>query len=325
MRALVTGADGFIGSHLVQRLLADDVHVRALCLYNSSGHRGCLEQLPPEQLARLDVTFGDVRDYRSARESVDGMDLVFHLAALISVPYSYTAPVSFLDTNVAGTVNVLEAAREHAGIKVVNTSTSEVYGTPQTIPISESHPLRAQSPYAASKIGADQFCQSYARSFGLNVVTLRPFNTYGPRQSARAVIPAVLTQLLAGMRAIRLGNLTPRRDFTYVTDTVDGFVRMAAADLEPGSLVQLGVGHTVSIGDLLELCRELTGSSAEPELETQRLRPETSEVDVLLSNPERARQELGWVPTVSLREGLTRTIDDLKSSAELNRAGSYQK
>ncbi|SFJ88486.1 dTDP-glucose 4,6-dehydratase [Amycolatopsis sacchari] len=324
-RALVTGADGFIGSHLVQRLLADGVEVRALCLYNSDNRMGCLEQLSAEELARVEVIFGDIRDFRSARDAVAGVDVVFHLAALISVPYSYVAPVSFLHTNVSGTVNVLEAVREHEGVKMVHTSTSEVYGTPETVPISEAHPLRAQSPYAASKVAADQFCQSYARSFGVNVVTLRPFNTYGPRQSARAVIPTVLTQLLAGLPTIRLGSLRPQRDFTFVTDTVDGFVRMAETDLEPGSLVQLGVGSTVSIGDLVELCRELTGSDSRIEVEEQRIRPERSEVEILLSNPERARRELGWEPTVSLREGLMRTIDQLKAGPEIARAGSYQR
>ncbi|GAA4664473.1 MULTISPECIES: SDR family NAD(P)-dependent oxidoreductase [Amycolatopsis] len=324
-RALVTGADGFIGSHLVQRLIADGVAVRALCLYNSDNRMGCLERLSAEELARVEVIFGDIRDFRSARDAVAGVDVVFHLAALISVPYSYVAPVSFLHTNVSGTVNVLEAVREHEGVKMVHTSTSEVYGTPETVPISEAHPLRAQSPYAASKVAADQFCQSYARSFGVNVVTLRPFNTYGPRQSARAVIPTVLTQLLAGLPTIRLGSLRPQRDFTFVTDTVDGFVRMAETDLEPGSLVQLGVGSTVSIGDLVELCRELTGSDSRIEVEEQRIRPERSEVEILLSNPERARRELGWEPTVSLREGLMRTIDQLKAGPEIARAGSYQR
>src|ERR671918_324274 len=250
-RVLVTGADGFIGSHLVQRLLADGAKVRALCCYNSNGSRGWLDDLDVDGgNDGLETVLGDVRDAGMMRSLMDGVDIVFHLAALIAIPYSYQAPASFIETNVTGTLNVLEAVRQSGVERMIQTSTSEVYGTPREVPITETHPLCGRSPYAASKIAADQLCEAYARSYSTPVVILRPFNTYGPRQSARAVIPTILGQLLAGATEVRIGSLHPRRDFTYVSDTVDGFVRMALADLEPGTLVQLGTGRSVSIGEL---------------------------------------------------------------------------
>jgi NAD dependent epimerase/dehydratase len=322
---LVTGADGFIGSHLVERLAREGAEVSALCLYNSNGSYGWLDELPPELAARVHPRLGDIRDPRCVRDAVAGVDVVFHLAALIAIPYSYLAPASFVSTNVAGTLNVLEAARDAGTARVINTSTSEVYGTPETIPIRETHPLCAQSPYAATKIAADQLCESYARSFGTPVVTLRPFNTYGPRQSARAVIPTILGQLLAGATRVRLGSLTPRRDFTFVEDTVDGFVRLALAELSPGSLVQLGTGETVSVGDLFALCCQVTGCQAEVVTENQRVRPDGSEVRVLLSDPSRAKTVIGWGPRTSLREGLTRTARWLVPRVDLARAERYQR
>lgn len=322
---LVTGADGFIGSHLVERLLDEGADVRAFCLYNSNGSLGWLDKLEPERRARLDVRLGDVRDARFVREAVQGVDVVFHLAALIAIPYSYQAPQSFVDTNVSGTLNVLEAVRDAGTRRMVQTSTSEVYGTPETVPITEDHPLHGQSPYSATKIAADMLCESYARSFGTPVVTLRPFNTYGPRQSARAVIPTILGQLLAGAEEVRLGSLDPKRDFTYVADTVDGFVRMAQADLEPGSVVQLGTGRTVTIGDVFHACCEVTGSRAVPVVEEQRVRPERSEVQVLLSDPSRAAALLGWKPEVSLEEGLLRAADWLRGRVDATTAASYHR
>lgn len=273
MRALVTGADGFIGSHLVERLVGDGFEVRAFCVYNSQGSRGWLDGLDLD----IEVRLGDVRDAGLVTEAVRGADVVFHLAALIAIPHSCAAPASFVDTDVSGTLNVLEAVRAH----MVHTSTSEVYGTPRTVPITEGHPLVAQSPYRASKIAADKLCEAYARSFGVPVVTLRPFNTFGSRQSARAVTPTILGQLLAGAREVRLGNLEPRRDSTFVADTVDGFVRMARADLEPGEVVQLGTGRAVSVGELFDCCRQVTGADAAVVQDAQRVRPEVSLEDGL--------------------------------------------
>lgn len=303
---VVTGADGFIGSHLVERLVAEGAHVRALCQYNSHGSLGWLDALPEEVAGQVEVVLGDVRDPGLVRDLVGDHSVVFHLAALIAIPYSYLAPRAFVETNVLGTQNVLEAVRA-AGARMINTSTSEVYGTPDEVPIRETHPLKGQSPYSASKIAADMLCESYARSFDVAVATLRPFNTFGPRQSLRAVIPTVLAQLLAGAERIHLGSLSPRRDFTFVTDTVDGFVRAATVGLAPGEVLQLGTGTAVSVEELVSLCQQVVGVNAEVTTDEQRVRPEASEVQVLLSDPARAAQRLGWAPSVSLEEGLRRT------------------
>jgi UDP-glucose 4-epimerase len=306
-RVLVTGADGFIGSHLVERLVAEGAEVRALCLYTSQGTHGWLDEASPEIHDAIDLRLGDVRDAGLVRALVDGCDLVLHLASLIAIPYSYLAPTSFIETNVNGVLNLLEAVRA-TGATMINTSTSEVYGTPESVPITETHPLRAQSPYAASKIAADKLCESYAASYGVDVATLRPFNTYGPRQSMRAVIPTVLTQLLAGAKEVRLGNLTPRRDFTFVSDTVDGFVRAATVGMQPGEVVQLGTGRTVSVGEVVGLCRTVTGrEDAEVVVEDERVRPDGSEVEVLLSDPSVASDRFGWTPHVDLEDGLRAT------------------
>jgi UDP-glucose 4-epimerase len=324
---LVTGASGFIGSHLVERLLADGAKVRALCCYNSNGSRGWLDDLSrgATTAGGLETVLGDVRDAGLVRSLMDGVDTVFHLAALIAIPYSYQAPASFVDTNVTGTLNVLEAVR-HAGVaRMVHTSTSEVYGTPQRVPITESHPLCGQSPYAASKIAADQLCEAYARSYATPVVILRPFNTYGPRQSARAVIPTILRQLLAGVREIHLGSLHPRRDFTYVSDTVDGFVRIAQTDLAPGTLVQLGTGRSVSIGELLALCLVTADADVMPVTDPERVRPPRSEVEVLLSDPSRAADLLGWRPAVRLQNGLSETTRWLRNRVDPLVAGRYER
>ncbi|WP_281355182.1 SDR family NAD(P)-dependent oxidoreductase [Phytoactinopolyspora limicola] len=324
-RILVTGADGFIGSHLVERLLAEKADVTALCVYNSNGSYGWLDELRPDQLAQLDLRLGDIRDARAVRSAVQDVEVVFHLAALIAIPYSYQAPESFIDTNISGTLNVLEAVRDAGEVRLVNTSTSEVYGTPETVPITEEHPLRGQSPYSASKIAADQLCHAYACSFGVDVRTLRPFNTYGPRQSARAVIPTILGQLLTGAREVRLGSLWPRRDLTFVSDTVDGFIRMAVADLPPGSLVQLGTGEAVSIGELFDLCCAVTGVDATAVTDSQRLRPAASEVEVLLSEPSRAKEQLGWQATRTLADGLHETARWLAPRADVGQAARYHR
>jgi NAD dependent epimerase/dehydratase len=326
---LVTGSDGFIGSHVVERVLAAGGRVRAFCLYTSTGTHGWLDESPAfaQALAdgRAEVVLGDIRDPEYVAASVEGVDVVLHLAALIAIPFSYVAPRSYVETNVIGTLNVLEGVRRHGTPRMVNTSTSEVYGTPEHVPITEAHPLRGQSPYSASKIGADKMCESYALSFGTPVTTLRPFNTFGPRQSARAVIPTVLSQLLAGADELHLGDLTPKRDFTYVTDTAEGFVRAAVADLEPGSTIQLGTGRTVSVAEVVELCRVVTGSRARIVTDEQRIRPEGSEVQVLLSDPARAVAELGWSPTVSLEDGLAATAEWLRPRVDPTTAGRYHR
>ena len=322
---VVTGADGFIGSHLVERLLDEGAAVRAFCVYNSNGSLGWLDGLDAERRGALDVRLGDIRDAGFVRHAVQGADVVCHLAALIAIPYSYQAPVSFVETNVVGTLNVLEAVRDGAAGLLVNTSTSEVYGTPETVPIREGHPLRGQSPYSASKIAADKMCEAYALSFGVPVRTLRPFNTFGPRQSARAVIPTILSQLLVGAQTVRLGALSPRRDFTFVSDTVEGFLAIAAADLEPGATIHLGTGDAVSIGDLFALCCEVTGSSAEPVVDRERVRPTGSEVEVLQSDPSVAADRLGWKPSVSLADGLARTAAWLEGRVDAVQAAHYHR
>jgi NAD dependent epimerase/dehydratase len=322
---LVTGADGFIGSHLVERLIADGADVRAFCLYNSNGSAGWLDDSKIFRDSGSEPLLADIRDPEAVRHAVAGVDIVFHLAALIAIPYSYLAPRSFVDTNVSGTLNVLEAVRREGVTKMINTSTSEVYGTPETVPITEAHPLRGQSPYSATKIAADKLCESYALSFGTPVTILRPYNTFGPRQSARAVIPTILSQLLAGARTIRLGAVTPRRDFTFVADTCDGFVRAAAADLEPGTVVQLGTGRTVSIGETFDLCRSVLGVDAEVVTDEQRVRPAGSEVEILQSDPSLAQSLLGWTPQVSLEDGLARTAEWLRPRVDPTLAGRYQR
>ena len=322
---LVTGADGFIGSHLVERLITDGADVRAFCLYNSNGSAGWLDDSKIFRESGSEPLLADIRDPEAVRHAVSGVDIVFHLAALIAIPYSYLAPRSFVDTNVTGTLNVLEAVRTQGVAKMINTSTSEVYGTPETVPITESHPLRGQSPYSATKIAADKLCESYALSFDTPVTILRPYNTFGPRQSARAVIPTILSQLLAGASTIRLGAVSPRRDFTFVADTCDGFVRAAAADLEPGTVVQLGTGRTVSIGETFDMCRAVLGVDAEVVTDEQRVRPAGSEVEILQSDPSLAQSLLGWTPQVSLEEGLAQTAEWLRPRVDPTLAARYQR
>ena len=309
---LVTGADGFIGSHLVERLVADGARVRAFCIYNSRGSAGWLDEVDPAVRAAIEIRLGDIRDARFVERAADGAEVIFHLAALIAIPYSYTAVESFIDTNVRGTMNVLEAAGRAGVRRVIQTSTSEVYGTPDELPIRETHPLRAQSPYAASKVAADQLGLAYHRSFGTPAVILRPFNTFGPRQSERAVLPTMLRQLLAGQSEIRLGRLDPRRDLTYVADTVDGFIRAAVADGIDGETIQLGTGRAESIGELFALACRLLGVEARAVEDPARLRPDASEVLVLCSDPTRARDLLGWEARTTLEDGLAATIEWLR-------------
>jgi NAD dependent epimerase/dehydratase len=323
-KVLVTGADGFIGSHLTERLIQLGADVRAFCIYNSQGSRGWLDHVDSTVMASVDVRLGDIRDARFLEDACRGVDTVFHLAALIAIPYSYNAPESFIDTNVKGTLNVLEGARRASCRRVIQTSTSEVYGTPDTLPILETHPLKGQSPYSASKIAADKLCEAYHCSFQLPVVTVRPFNTYGPRQSARAVLPAMLTQLIAGRTRVRLGRLDPRRDLLFVADTVEGFIRAAEAPGVEGEVIQIGTGRAVSIGELFDLACRTLGVDASVEQEPQRVRPDASEVLVLESNPAKAIALLGWEPRVTLEQGLVRTVEWLREHRRLYADGGYQ-
>jgi NAD dependent epimerase/dehydratase len=318
-RVLVTGADGFIGSHLTEALVAHGAKVKALCYYNSFDSRGWLDTVSSEIMGEVEVILGDVRDPNGVRAALVAQDVVFHLAALIGIPFSYDSPDSYVDTNVRGTLNVLQAARDHQLEKVVVTSTSEVYGTAKYVPIDEGHPRQAQSPYAASKIAADAMAEAFYRCFDLPVTVVRPFNTYGPRQSARAVIPAITTQLLAGVEELRLGSLHPKRDLTYVTDSARGFIALAEADAAVGRDVNLGAGDEVSIGELAELIMGIVDRRVPVVTEEQRIRPEKSEVDRLLSDNSLARDLAGWVPSVSLEDGLRETVEWF--SDEANRAG----
>jgi NAD dependent epimerase/dehydratase len=316
-RVLVTGADGFIGSHLVERLVDDGAEVRAFCLYNSQGSRGWLETAPASVRTRIDFRLGDIRDARYVEEAVKGVEVVFHLAALIAIPYSYQAPQSFVDTNITGTVNVLEACRRAGVERLVHTSTSEVYGTPASLPIRETHPFQAQSPYAATKVSADQIALSYHLSFGVPVTILRPFNTYGPRQSTRAVLPTILAQLLRGAEEIQLGRLDTRRDLTYVSDTADAFVRAALAKEALGKTVQLGTGRSHSVKEMFEAACRVLGRTARIQTDERRLRPDASEVLVLEADPALAHSVLGWKATVDLERGLALTADWIKARLDL--------
>jgi NAD dependent epimerase/dehydratase len=306
---LVTGADGFIGSHLVQALLAAGHEVRAFCFYNSNGSWGWLDSLPETIKAELDVVLGDIRDPLCVREAMRGCDQVFHLAALIAIPYSYVAPVSYVDTNIHGTLNVVQAARDLGVNRVVQTSTSETYGTAQFVPITEDHPLVGQSPYAASKIGADQIALSYWRSFETPVSVLRPFNTYGPRQSARAVIPTVITQIAAGQRQIQLGALSPTRDFNFVTDTCAAFLAVAGCDGALGQVVNVASSFEISIGDTAALIAEVMNVELEISTDEKRLRPEGSEVNRLYGDNRRLRELTGWQPAYGGIEGFRRGLE----------------
>lgn len=314
---LVTGADGFIGSHLVERLVEEGARVRAFCLYNSQGSWGWLDHAPDAVKSAIDVRLGDIRDARFVDKACEGVEVVFHLAALIAIPYSYTAPESFVDTNVRGTMNVLEAARAHGVRRVVHTSTSEVYGTPKDVPIRETHPLHAQSPYAATKVAADQLAISYQLSFGTPVVVLRPFNTFGPRQSTRAVLPTMLVQLLEGKTEIQLGRLDTKRDMTFVLDTVDGFVRAGAKEGIEGRTIQLGTGRTASIGEMFDIACSAVGTRARAVVDERRMRPDASEVLVLLSDPSLAKEVLQWEPKHSLEQGIQLFVDWLRPRRSL--------
>lgn len=322
-RVLVTGAAGFIGSHLTERLIAAEAQVRAFVRYQSRGEIGWLEELPEEQLAGLDLVRGDLRDPDALQRAVSGQEIVFHLGALIAIPYSYQHPHDFVQTNIVGTGHLLDACRRTGIARFVHTSTSEVFGSAKRVPIDESHPRVGQSPYAASKIAADALVESYQRSFGLPAVILRPFNTYGPRQSARAVIPTIASQCLAG-REVRLGSLHPTRDLTFVDDTVDAFLRAASTPGIEGLDFNLGTGREISVGELAQLLIEMTGGKSQLVADGERVRPEKSEVERLCSDNRRAREQLGWAPRLRLEEGLARTLRWIEANLKHFRIGVYQ-
>lgn len=308
MKVLVTGADGFIGSHLTEALVRAGHEVRALVLYNSFNSWGWLDHCAPDVKDRFEVFAGDVRDPNGVRTAMKGCDAVLHLAALIAIPYSYHSPDTYVDTNVKGTLNIVQAARDLGVERVIQTSTSEVYGTARFVPITEEHPLQGQSPYSASKIGADQIAMSFHASFGTPVVLLRPFNTYGPRQSARAVIPTIMTQIASGQRRIRLGAVHPTRDFNFVEDTVAGFIAALHAERAVGEVINLGSNFEISVGDTAHAIAEAMGVSIEIETDDQRLRPAKSEVERLWASNDKARELLGWTPAHGGRDGFVRGL-----------------
>lgn len=323
MKVLLTGADGFIGSHLAEQLVRDGHDVRAIVLYNSFDSRGWLDGAPTEITSEIEFVPGDIRDPALMMSAVAGREAVLHLAALIAIPYSYVAPDLYVQTNIQGTLNLLNAARAHDIGRFIHTSTSEVYGTAQFVPMHEGHPLQGQSPYSASKIAADQMVYSFFSSFGLPTVTIRPFNTFGPRQSARAVIPTIISQLAAGKREVSLGALTPTRDFTYVPDTVSGFTAALASTAGVGEVLNLGVGFEVSIDDTFRVIAEVMGVDAEAVEEPGRLRPANSEVERLFSDNSKAKTLLGWRPEYSgldgFRRGLSATAEWFTDPANLAR------
>lgn len=310
---MVTGADGFIGSHLTEELVKKGERVKAFCYYNSFGSYGWIDSLAPEIKNEIEIFMGDIRDPNGVRTAMQGQERVYHLAALIAIPFSYHSPDSYVDTNIKGTLNVLQAARDLGTDRLMVTSTSEVYGTAQYVPIDEKHPYQGQSPYSATKIGADRLAESFYRSFNLPLSIVRPFNTYGPRQSARAVIPTIITQLLAGKTEIHLGSLAPTRDFNYVKDTASGFMAIADCKEAIGQEINIATGREISIGDLAnELIRQIN-PQAKIVCEEDRLRPEKSEVQRLLGNAEKLRAMTGWAPAYTFEEGLAETIAWLKN------------
>lgn len=308
-RVLVTGSEGFIGSHLTEKLVQIGADVTALVQYNSSNNWGWIESFNKDIKNSLKVVTGDIREYDGIKKIIKGQEVVFHLAALIAIPYSYLSPMAYVKTNIEGTTNVLEACCEYNIEKVVHTSTSETYGSALYVPIDEKHPLQGQSPYSASKIGADKIAESYFRSFSLPVATIRPFNTYGPRQSSRAVIPTIISQILSGKNEIKLGSITPTRDFNYVKDTAEAFIKIAESDNTIGEVINAGSNHEISIGDLVKKIIKLTGKDISIVCDEERIRPENSEVNRLWADNSKIKDFTGWCPRFTLDEGLTETIE----------------
>lgn len=321
-RVFVTGAGGFIASHLLETLIRLEARVKAFVRYNSKNDFGLIEQLPLQTRNKIEVIAGDLRDYDAVYDTMQNTDIVFHLAALISIPYSYVHPKEVIETNIMGTYNVLNAAKRLRIKKLIHTSTSEVYGSALKVPIVENHPLQGQSPYSASKIGADKIAESFYCSYGLPVVTIRPFNTFGPRQSARAVIPAIITQALQS-NSIRLGSLFPKRDFTYVQDTVDAFIGAAESPKSIGETIHIGSGREVSIGELVRIIAKLLGKKITVITDKKRVRPHKSEVQRLIASTKKAKELLGWTPNIKLEDGLHKTIEWLKDSRSFVKSRTY--
>ena len=322
-KVLVTGAEGFIGSHLTEELVKDGYDVKAFVLYNSFNSWGWLEELDADILKHIEIFAGDIRDPHGVKEAMRGVDAVFHLAALIAIPFSYHSPDAYVDTNIKGTLNVLQAARELGTPRVLVTSTSEVYGTAQYVPIDERHPYQGQSPYSATKIGADRLAESFYRSFDIPISIVRPFNTFGPRQSARAVIPTIITQLLSGKESIKLGSLTPTRDFNYVKDTARGFIEIYKSDKTIGEEINIATQKEISIGELAEELIKQINPSARIISDEQRLRPEKSEVNRLLGSNEKIRRLTDWVPQYTFEEGLAETIEFLRNHMNQYKSDIY--
>lgn len=323
MKILVTGADGFIGSHLTEELVKKGYKVRAFVYYNSFNNWGWLDILPDSIMENVEIFQGDIRDPNGVEEATKGMDAVFHLAALIAIPFSYHSPDTYVDTNIKGTLNILQAARKQNLKRALITSTSEVYGTAQYVPIDEKHPFQGQSPYSATKIAADRLAESFYRSFGLPVTIVRPFNTYGPRQSARAVIPTVITQLLSGRTEIKLGSLTPTRDFNYVKDTVNGFISIYESDKTIGEEINIATQKEISIGDMAKELIKQINPDAQIVCDEQRLRPEKSEVNRLLGCNEKIMRLTGWKPQYDLKKGLAETISFFETNINKYKANIY--
>ncbi len=322
-KILVTGADGFIGSHLTEALLDRGYEVKAFVYYNSFNSWGWLDSLTPERLKQIEIFSGDIRDPNGVRTAMDGVDMVFHLAALIAIPFSYHSPDSYVDTNIKGTLNVLQAARTLNLDRIVITSTSEVYGTAQYVPIDEKHPFQGQSPYSATKIGADRLAESFYRSFGLPISIARPFNTFGPRQSARAVIPTIITQLLAGKKEIELGSLTPTRDFNYVKDTVSGFIAIAESENTVGQEINIATQQEISIGDLAKEIISQINPKVRIVCDEQRIRPENSEVNRLLGSNEKIKRLTNWSPKYTFEQGIAETIDWIRNNMGVYKTELY--
>jgi len=318
-KVLITGADGFIGSHLVERLIDEGCKVKAFCYYNSFNSWGWIDSFPKEKLDQIEIFTGDIRDPNGVRTAMKGCEIVFHLAALIAIPYSYHSPDSYVDTNIKGTLNIVQAAKDLGIQKVMVTSTSEVYGTAQYVPIDEKHPRQGQSPYSATKIGADHLADSFFRSFNLPVTIVRPFNTYGPRQSARAVIPTIITQLLAGKKEIKLGAIHPTRDLLFVKDTANGFVEIAKSDKTIGEEINIATSSEITVGDLAQKIINIINPSAKIVTDDIRLRPEKSEVERLFGSNKKILEITNWKQNVSLDEGLKLTIDWFSKSENLQR------
>lgn len=322
-KVLVTGADGFIGSHLVEKLAAQGAQVRAFAFYNSFNSWGWMDSFPKNVLKKVDVFTGDIRDPNGVLTAVKDRDVVFHLAALIGIPFSYHSPDSYVDTNVKGTLNILQAARQCGVKKIVHTSTSEIYGTAQYAPIDEQHPVNPQSPYAATKSAADSLALSFYRSFDLPVAVLRPFNTFGPRQSARAIIPTIISQIYAGQKTIKLGNMDVTRDFNYVSNTVDSFLKVAESPRTNGEVINSGSGREASIREVLDLIQGITGTNVKVAAEQSRMRPQKSEVERLICSAEKLKKLTDWTPAVSLEAGLKKTCQWVKDNMNTFKTDIY--